>query len=172
MTTALLLALSLTAFAEPIDVKQGEIAVASADGAEALTTYGLTTCLAVVVYDREAKIGGLGHFLSTVDDTIGGHTRALIQAVRDAGGRKLEAQIYGGWAVQPDSQDGLINSASPRALGWVLEALKGIPIVRRETLAMPFDVDQPFPPARNIRLDLATGQVTDLQLRLVVPEPR
>ncbi len=46
---------------QKIKVRIADIAVGS--GRDILTTYGLGSCVAVMIYDPEMKIGGMNHFL-------------------------------------------------------------------------------------------------------------
>jgi len=53
---------------EKIKVRIADIAVGS--GRDILTTYGLGSCVAVMIYDPEAKIGGMNHFLLPTKSTV------------------------------------------------------------------------------------------------------
>lgn len=107
----------------------------------------LATCVGVALVDREAGIGGLGHFLlpepvsaSAVDQPekyAATGLPLLIGAVRDAGGRseRLTAHIAGGALVGPLDQIDLDLNIGGRTAQTVeaILAAEGIPVATTET---------------------------------------
>ena len=80
--------------AREIVVRVADMAVATAD--EVLVTVGLGSCVAIMLYDPEAKVGGLAHILLP--------SKALAAAVRQPGevppdgGARAAGADGGGWA--------------------------------------------------------------------------
>ena len=129
-----------------------------------LATYGLGSCLAIALYDAEARLGALAHTLlptargpadtgrpaKFVDQAIRVMAEDLVAAGADR--QRLVAKIFGGANMFEPPLGGDANGIgvrNARSAREVLETL-GIPLVAE-------DVGGNF--GRTVRFELATGRV-------------
>jgi len=127
---------------EPADVEirrvflsPGEVIVAAEP---TLITTVLGSCVAVTLWDKDRRVGGINHFVlprggesSRYGDTA---MLELLEGVLELGAhlRSLEAKVFGGAAVLPVGGSGSVGSANVAfALGEL--ARRGIPIVGRRS---------------------------------------
>ena len=146
-------------------VEMDHWAVTAPSLASELRTGGVSTCIAVFLYDRRTKLGALGHFSAGVDSRA--YSERMIGAMISAGAnlRDVDAQLFGGWDTRGVKDITGFNSTSPEILAGIKAALRSqrIPIRREETLVVPFHEQSGQKSIRNLRMDLSTGQVGDWQ---------
>ena len=142
-------------------VRIGQLSTARASGR--LLAIGLGSCVAIIVYDRARRIGGLAHVLlpdpsAARDDSNPARfasraVPALLEEMRGLGARApLEARLVGGAALfgnmlaSAQGQMGDRNVAAARAALAVAQ----IPIVATDTGGSA---------GRSVAFDVATGEV-------------
>lgn len=151
------------------NVRVAELAVASGEGA--LTALGLGSCIAIVLWDRSTRIGGMAHVLlpsppprSPVRQVPARYAQsavpALLEAMLSAGASRgsVTARIAGGASMFANLiAPGLIHTGERNVLA-TREALhaSGIPVTG-EWVGGDF--------GRTVVLDLATGTVTVSSVR-------
>lgn len=114
-----------------IKVKIADIVVGSSPSI--LTTYGLGSCVAVMIYDPVVKVGGMNHFLlPTESNASRGKNPAkfsdtgieiLLKKIRDLGGKRerLIAKLVGGANMFPSLTK---NSIGQKNIDAALRILK------------------------------------------------
>jgi len=114
-----------------IRVKIADIAVSSSP--YILSTYGLGSCVAVVLYDPEVKIGGMNHFLlpervtRREDENLAKFSdtgiEILIKRIKDLGAKeeRLVAKIIGGANMFPTLSKNAIGGKNIDAAMKILE---------------------------------------------------
>ena len=140
-----LFSLSLSAFAGTVEdrkdipeVFQREYIITSSQQTDYVQTYGVYTCVALTLYDRESKIGILTHLDAQTDVE-----KELPKLVSAIGNNSLEARVFGG----------LKNSSSDLA-GKILKQLKKLNIQVVEK-----DIYQDSNSSKSVMLELDTGKV-------------
>lgn len=144
-----------------IRVGLAEHGVSAGDGR--ITTLGLGSCVAIVLHDADARVGGLAHVLlptATAGRAVGGPARyastavpMLVDALRAAGaGRRITAKLVGGASMFAALLPGVGVNVGERNVAVALEALDraGVPVVGRDTGG-----DH----GRSVSLDVASGRV-------------
>src|SRR5688572_27024943 len=135
----------------------------SADAAESLITYALGSCVAVVMYDPIAQVGGLLHFLlpdCSLDSTRGRSNPLvyadtgipiLLDRCLQIGARKsrLAVSVAGGANVIADG--GFFDIGRRNALSCRKALWKAGLLLRAEALGGAV--------SRSVRIDIATGKV-------------
>lgn len=155
----LVLAAAVSAAApSPPVVSMGEYIVARSPETASIETVGVATCIAVFLYDPASKVGSLGHFSATSDASRSISVMKRAMTAAGASPRRLRATLIGGWDTSTVRDMAGFTSTSPELLARLKHALAGVPIVREDTLAVPFSGK---PSIRNLEMDLATGEVTD-----------
>jgi chemotaxis protein CheD len=143
-----------------VKVKIADLAVGSSPSI--LVTYGLGSCVAVMLYDPVSKIGGMNHFLLPTTQ-VGGRDDnpakfsdmgipLLIQRIKERGAKKerLVAKVVGGANMFPSLTKNSIGKKNVDAAHEVLEA-NGIAVIASDTGGNW---------GRSIEFDLDTGVVT------------
>jgi len=111
--------------------------VVGADAPTLITTV-LGSCVAITLWDKDRRIGGINHFVLPRggDSARYGEiaVRALLEDVlaRGAHLRSLEAKVFGGAAVLPTNGEGSVGTANVAFALGELER-RGIPVVARRT---------------------------------------
>ena len=127
---------------QKIKVRIADIATGSSP--DILTTYGLGSCVAVMLYDPIAKIGGMNHFLLPSKLTGRGNENLakfsdtgieiLIKRIEDLGAKKerLIAKLVGGANMFPTLAK---NSIGQKNIDAAIEVLEGysINVAARDT---------------------------------------
>jgi chemotaxis protein CheD len=143
-----------------IRVKIADVVVGASP--DVLATYGLGSCVAVMVYDPEAKVGGMNHFLlpktqlGKQDNNAAKFSDTgiplLIERVEKGGGRRarLVAKIVGGANMFPSLTKNSIGSQNVEAATAMLKK-NNIAIVASDTGGNW---------GRSVDFDLDTGTVT------------
>ncbi|MDE2293243.1 MAG: hypothetical protein KGL53_14265 [Elusimicrobia bacterium] len=166
------------AAAPPPEVVMGEYVVARAPDTPEVRTFGVGPCLALALYDPEAKVGALAH-VSPMDDiapSVDEIMRDLLRAGADP--RRMTARVVGGWR----GGAGLgVHWTSPDMLRRLRESLRRwalVPDVSRTLVTVDLG-SSGAGTLHNLRLDLETGAFEDLPasarpleaVRSVVREP-
>jgi chemotaxis protein CheD len=149
---------------ELVEVKRGDLAVA--DSPIVLTTGGIGSCIAICIYSRFHKKGGLAHIMlphlmDGMNPTEPGNTRFADVAVRvmveelaksSITAHQLTAKVVGGANMFPDVQ-GRSQKVGERNIAAVREIISSyqIPIEAEETGGHT---------GRAIAFDLSNGIVT------------
>jgi chemotaxis protein CheD len=109
-----------------------------------ITTYGLGSCVAVMLYDPVARVGGMNHFLLPVkkkrsaENKVEKYSKSgiedLIRKVIDLGGKKerLVAKVVGGANMFPTLAQNSIGKKNTESAIKVLKS-HSIDIVGRDT---------------------------------------
>jgi chemotaxis protein CheD len=125
-----------------VKVKIADLAVSASPNI--LATYGLGSCVAVMLYDPVAKIGGMNHFLLPAtqigkqDDNPAKFSDSgiplLIQRIEEHGAKKerLVAKVVGGANMFPSLTKNSIGKKNVDAATEILEK-NGIKIVASDT---------------------------------------
>lgn len=138
-----------------LKVKIGDLAVSASP--HILVTYGLGSCVAVMVYDPVAKVGGMNHFLlpntqiGRQDDNPAKFSDSgiplLIRRVQEQGAKKerLIAKVVGGANMFPSLTKNSIGRKNIDAANEILRK-NGIEIVASDTggnwgRSVDFDLD-------------------------------
>ena len=152
--------LAVAASPAPPMVGMGEYDAARAADVPAIETVGVATCIAVFLYDPQAKAGALGHFAATTDAARS--IAEMRRALEAAGGswKRARASVIGGWDTSKIADVAGFRSTSPELLAQIKAALRGVPIVKEQTLAVPFSGQKTI---RNLRADLETGALEDFE---------
>lgn len=153
----------MTAPAAVREIRVGVADHAVGAGEARITTVGLGSCVAIVMYDASARVGGLAHVLLPVASAgrvPGGPARYASTAVpmmlaelRAAGaGRRVTAKLVGGASMFAALLPAGGVNMGERNVEAALQALAraGLPLVGRDTGG-----DH----GRSVSLDLATGRV-------------
>lgn len=147
---------------ETIIVKMGEVQVARD---AILATFGVGSCVAIVLFDRESHIGGMAHVMLTSEKAtsmqIAAHPfRYVEKAIPElmthmlkAGAKKyaLQAFLAGGAQMFSLYRDPS-NAIGPQNIAMAQQVLasSGIPITKEETGGKS---------GRNVRFDCSTGAI-------------
>lgn len=141
----------------------GEYVVARAADTPEVRTYGVGPCLALALYDPQARVGLLAH-ISPPDDAPSS-VDAMLAALTAAGAdtRRLSARVVGGWKK---GNDPLFadNYSSPQMLKALNAALqrRGVSLDSSGAITT---LDRNVPRERvirSLRLDLRQGTFEDL----------
>lgn len=138
-----------TAMGQEIVVKIADLAVAREPAV--ITTHGLGSCLAIVLYDAQAKVGGLAHVMLPSPELVKNHTNpakfpataiaTMLSEIERLGGsrKRLRAKLAGGarmFGALLTSSKGVgaanIGQRNTQEAKAELERL-GIPIVAEDT---------------------------------------
>lgn len=150
----------------------GEFVVARAADTPEVRTYGVGPCLALALYDPQARVGLLAH-VSPPDDAESS-VGAMLASLEAAGAerRRLTARVVGGWKKGDDPlfPD---DYTSPKMLKALVTALsrRG---VSADTAGAITTLDRNAPRERvlrSLRLDLRGGTFEDLPPGAVPAEP-
>jgi chemotaxis protein CheD len=157
----------VTAAAREIRVKVADHAIGS--DSDVITTVGLGSCVAIVLHDAAARVGGLAHVLlpsEAVGRGLGSRAKyatpavpLLLAELRAAGaGRAITAKIAGGASMFASLLPaGGVNMGERNVEATIQAlALAGVPLVGRDTGG-----DY----GRSITLDVRTGRVDVRSLR-------
>jgi chemotaxis protein CheD len=125
---------------EQTDIRRVFLSPGEVIGADepTLITTVLGSCVAITLWDKDRRIGGVNHFVLPRGGatTRYGETamRALLEDVLTRGAhlRSLEAKVFGGAAVLPTSGEGSVGAANVAFALGELER-RGIPVVARRT---------------------------------------
>jgi len=144
-------------------VKMGEVQASREDAT--LETFGVGSCVAIVLYDPQTKIGGMAHVMLTQERASDMQKTAhplrfveqaipfLIKAVERLGAERsrLVAHVVGGAQMFQSYRDPS-NAIGPKNTETTLQILReaGIPVRTKETGGTK---------GRNVHFDLATGTV-------------
>lgn len=127
----------------------------------AIQTYGISTCIAVTIYDRTLKVGALLHVSSGVHIR-----RALDNIFLELQGQgvqisNLEVRLNGGWSQSMDQFSMGMVYDSDRMVRELLEYFikHKIEVVENSTLTELSDLDNGRPAIINVELNLEDGRV-------------
>ena len=144
-----------------IRVKVADLAVSKAN--DVLATIGLGSCVAIMLYDRAAKVGGLAHILlpseglsrdrSNVAKFPASAVPVMVAEMRRLGSRgPLTAKIVGGASMFA----ALLPSGGINMGERNIEATRGV-LERNDLPLVAEDVGGEY--GRSVYFDLATGKV-------------
>lgn len=118
-----------------LKIKMAEFAVSKSP--DVLVTYGLGSCLGIVLYDQSAKIGGLIHIMLPKNNSSNNSAKyadtgipLLIDKMTAAGARKrrLKAKIIGGAQMFNFGSEKTISNIGKRNIKKSKEVLKKLRI--------------------------------------------
>lgn len=141
------------------EILQDQFAIASAAEYPALQTYGVTTCVAVTLYDVQLHQGALLHVSASTK--IPEALRLVLEQLKQRGTdpADLQAQLWGGWgdSLAPEG----LPLRSKAMVQELLASLAGerIRVAHNSTLVEKSDVDKGAPALLNVELDLSSGSV-------------
>lgn len=144
------------------EIPMNQFMIASAVDFPAIQTYGVATCIAVVIYDSELQLGAIAHISASTKITTS--LKTILSQFTYLGGnlKKTTVHLFGGWGPGMDGETGT-KSTSPLMLAEVKKFLKAkkIPVVYEDTLYN----GRLSPPNKKsmhaIELDLWTGEVSE-----------
>ncbi len=138
----------------PLRIGIGEVRVA--DGDTRLVTYGIGSCVAIILYDSVGKIGGFAHCLLPFGDGPElkyprNAINAMVKMMLDKGARRkdLIAKIIGGATMFEGFERHGIGKRNVLQSRKILEEL-GIPIVAEDVFGNH---------GRSVEFSLETGEV-------------
>ena len=141
------------------EVMMNQYLVASANQYPAIQTYGVATCIAVILYGRHNQTGALMHV--SVSTNISEALKLVLNEMEQrTGAVQLEATLLGGWADSMGADSGMTYESDRMVDELVRELRKeNVLIVENSTLLEKDDAQAGRSAILNLELDLATGQV-------------
>lgn len=130
----------------------------------ALQTYGVATCVGVILYDPYAQVGAIMH-VSASTNIVHALGIVLNELEQKAGGPlKLKATLLGGWDNSMGEDTGMTYESGRMVRELVVELRKeNILIVENRTLVTKKQVDDGYPAILNMEVDLVTGQISSFE---------
>ena len=140
------------------EILQDQYLVATSTEHPAIQTWGVTTCIAVTLYDPALKLGAMMHVSASTDIPVAVATVVDRLVSRGSHPFNLQAQLLGGWGDSM-SGDSSIHFESRRMANQLYFELaqKGTVIVRNETVTEKSDTNRA--PILDLEFNLQTGAV-------------
>ncbi len=143
------------------EVMMNHYLVASSKEFPAVQTYGVATCVAVVLYDRHSSTAAIMHVSASTN--IAEALNIVLNAIEQKAGTevRLEASLLGGWDNSMGEDTGMVYESS-RMVSQLIAGLnsESISVVRNETLITKQKSNAGLPAILNIEIDLATGEIS------------
>lgn len=168
MSFLLTLILSFSLHADPSaedrasvpEVMMNHYLVASVKEFPAIQTYGVATCVAVLLYDHQKQVGAIMHVSASTD--IPQALNIVLNEIEQKAGTqvKLEASLLGGWDNSMGEDSGMTYE-SGRMVSQLISGLnqESIPIVQNETLVTKEKSQGGWPAILNMEINLSNGEI-------------
>lgn len=140
------------------EVLQDQYLVASASEYPAIQTFGVTTCIAVTIYDPQLRQGAMLHVSASTN--IPQAVTNVIEELRRRGSNSLnlQVQMYGGWGDSMSGDPNLHYNSRQMANQLYFELSQtGAVIIQNVTVTEITDTDRPA--IYDVELNLQNGAV-------------